>query len=160
MTIEESVVEVREAAVEEILPLRKAVLRPMEPVVVSDYDGYPGVRHIGAFDGGVVVGCATVFPAPYDEDEADAWQLRGMAVDPGRQGLGIGRRVLGPAIELVRATGSPLLWAKARVTALPFYQAMGFEVVDGTFSLGPAQLPHNLIRLSLTGEGRVRRIGP
>lgn len=142
-------IEVREAAVEEILPLRKAVLRPMEPIEPSPYDGYPDVHHFAAFDDGFVVGCATVFPSAYDDLDS-TWQLRGMAVEPGRQGSGIGRLVLSPAIELVRAAGAPALWANARTTALPFYEAMGFAVIGDEFIHGPSELPHYRILLTLT----------
>jgi GNAT superfamily N-acetyltransferase len=148
MMIEDSTIDVREAQVEEILPLRKAVLRPMEPIEPSAYDACPDVHHFAAFTDGVVVGCATVFPSGYD-DIADAWQLRGMAVEPGRQGAGIGRLVLRPAIEHVRAAGARVLWANARTTALPFYQAMGFEIVGDEFSYGPSELPHYRILLRL-----------
>ena len=142
-------IEVREAGVEEILPLRKAVLRPMEPVEPSDYDRHPDVHHLAAFSDGFVVGCATVFPSGYD-DLADAWQLRGMAVEPSRQGSGIGRMVLEAAIECARSAGAPVLWANARTTALPFYEAMGFAVIGEEFIYGPSKLPHYRILLSLT----------
>jgi GNAT superfamily N-acetyltransferase len=139
-------VEVRRADVDEILPLRKAVLRPSEPVVASDYDHFAQTQHLGAFDDGIAVGCATVFPSPYEADQG-AWQLRGMAVAPDRRGTGVGRLVLAAAIDLVRAAGATSLWANARVAALPFYSAMGFEVVSEEFRYGPAELPHNRILL-------------
>lgn len=144
-------IEVRPAEVSEILPLRKAVLRPMEPVAPSEYDAYDGAAHVGAFDGELVVGCATVIPSPYPGDDGgagaieSAWQLRGMAVSPDRQGSGIGALVLGEALILVAATGAPALWANARSTALGFYAAMGFEIVSDEFSYGPAELPHKRI---------------
>lgn len=147
-------IEVRRADVEEILPLRKAVLRPMEPVVASAYDSYREVQHVGAFEDGIVLGCATVFPSPYDGDgtharDDAAWQLRGMAVDPQRQGIGIGGQVLAAAIDLVRAAGASALWANARSTALPFYASMGFEIVSEEFIYGPSELPHKRILLIL-----------
>jgi GNAT superfamily N-acetyltransferase len=141
-------IQVREAAVEEILPLRKAVLRPMEPVEPSEYDGFRDVHHFAAFIDGVVVGCATVFPSGYD-DLVAAWQLRGMAVERSRQGSGIGRLVLEPAIDHVRGAGGAALWANARTTALPFYEAMGFAAVGDEFIYGPSELPHYRILLLL-----------
>jgi GNAT superfamily N-acetyltransferase len=140
-------IEVRRADVDEILPLRKSVLRPSEPVVASDYDLFEHTQHVGAFDDGIAIGCATVFPSPYQEDEA-AWQLRGMAVAPDRQGTGVGRAVLAAAIDLARSEGATALWANARSAALPFYTAMGFEVVSEEFRYGPAELPHKRIRLT------------
>ncbi len=141
-------IEIRPADVEEILPLRKAVLRPMEPVVAAEYDGYPQVQHVGAFENGEVIGCATVFPSAYDGDAA-TWQLRGMAVEPQRQGTGIGGQVLAAAIDLARAAGASAVWANARTTALPFYASMGFEIVSEEFGYGPAELAHKRILLPL-----------
>jgi GNAT superfamily N-acetyltransferase len=146
-------IEVRRADLDEILPLRKAVLRPSEPVVASDYDHFEQTQHIGAFDEGIAVGCATVFPSPYDSGDPafagdhGAWQLRGMAVLPDRQGTGVGRQVLDAAIAVVQAAGATSLWANARITALPFYSAMGFAVVSEEFRYGPAELPHKRILL-------------
>jgi GNAT superfamily N-acetyltransferase len=129
-----------------VLPLRLAVLRPTEPVVEPDWHEVPGIHHFGAYDGDELVGCATVFPSAYD-GEPDAWQLRGMAVVPDRQGQGIGAIVLAEAIETVRASGASLLWANARVTALAFYERLGFDVVGEVYDYGPARLPHKKIEM-------------
>src|SRR5580698_8562423 len=121
-------------------------MRPTEPVVEPDWHEVPGIHHFGAYDGDELVGCATVFPSAYD-GEPDAWQLRGMAVVPDRQGQGIGAIVLAEAIETVRASGASLLWANARVTALRFYERLGFDVVGEVYDYGPAGLPHKKIEL-------------
>jgi GNAT superfamily N-acetyltransferase len=139
---------VRIADADEVRPLRLAVLRPGYPVVASDYDERPDTRHVGAFADGTVVGCASVFPSRY-EDEPKAWQLRGMAVAAGLQGTGIGAQVLLGAIDVVRDAGAPLLWANARVTALGFYERLGFEVVGEEYLHGPLELPHKTIKLGL-----------
>lgn len=139
---------VRVATAAEVLPLRMAVLRPAMPVVASDYDALPDSRHVAALAGEEVVGCATVFPAPYDGFGA-AWQLRGVAVAADRQGEGIGAMVLLGAIDLVRTAGAPLLWANARTTALGFYERLGFLVEGEEFTYGPLELPHRVIRLAL-----------
>jgi predicted N-acetyltransferase YhbS len=139
---------VREGELAEVLPLRRSVLRPGQEVRPSGYDSSPGIRHVVAVAGDEVVGCATVYPAPY-VDEPAAWQLRGMAVAPALQGSGIGARVLLGAIEIARAAGAPLLWANARVTALPFYERLGFEVVGEEYLHGPLELPHKLVLLKL-----------
>jgi GNAT superfamily N-acetyltransferase len=139
---------VRVASADEVRPLRMAVLRPGQPLRVADYDELPETRHVAAFAGDVVVGCATVFPAPY-EDISDAWQLRGMAVAADRQGTGLGAAVLLGAIDLVRVARAPLLWANARTSALGFYERLGFEVVGEEFTHGPLELPHRVIVLAL-----------
>lgn len=135
---------VRVADPEEIRALRMSVLRPGFPIGPSDYDQWPQTRHVAAFAGDVAVGCASVFPYPYDGVD-DAWQLRGMAVAPDRQGTGLGAQVLLGAIDVVRAAGGPLLWANARVTALGFYERLGFDVVGEEFVHGPLELPHRVV---------------
>jgi GNAT superfamily N-acetyltransferase len=141
---------VREATADEVRPLRLGVLRPHAPVVPAAYDLEPDTVHIGAFDGTTVVGCATVFPEPFvhddpPTDDPKAWRLRGMAVAPDRQGQGIGRLVLEAATAAAAQRGAPLLWANGRVTAMSFYQRLGWEAVGEVFSYGPANLAHLVI---------------
>jgi N-acetylglutamate synthase-like GNAT family acetyltransferase len=149
---------VRLATVEEILVVRKSVLRPREPMEPSAYDASVGVRHIGAFSVGGAVGCATIYPSPRD-DEPAAWQLRGMAVADGCRGHGIGGRVLQAAIDVARDAGAPQLWANARVPALDFYASNGFEIVSEEFAYGPAEIPHRVIVLHLSAEDRTVAAG-
>lgn len=139
---------VRAVTAPEILELRMAVLRPGWAVEPADYDQLSTTRHIAALDGAEPVGCASVFPSPYP-DAAKAWQLRGMAVAPDRQGEGIGAMVLLGAIDLVRLAGAPLLWANARITALGFYERLGFQAVGEEFLHGPLELPHRMIVMAL-----------
>ena len=143
---------VRRADVTEILPLRRAVLRPGFPVEASDYPQDPGSVHIGAWDDGRLVGCATVFPDPWAGPPAvpDAWRLRGMAVEPDRQGTGIGARVLAQAVAGARAAGAPLLWANGRSTAIGFYERLGWRVAGEEFTASDTGLPHFPIVLDLT----------
>jgi GNAT superfamily N-acetyltransferase len=139
---------VRIADADEIRALRMAVLRPGYPVEPSAYDERPDSRHVAAYVDGAVVGCASVFPSPY-LDEPLAWQLRGMAVSGKLQGAGIGAKVLLGAIDVARDYKAPLLWANARVTALGFYERLGFAVVGEEYLHGPLQLPHKIITLTL-----------
>jgi GNAT superfamily N-acetyltransferase len=148
---------VRRARVDEILPLRHAVLRPGRPVSYSVYSQDEGSVHIGAWDDDMLVGCATVFPEPWPGSdlqaaEPRAWRLRGMAVDPSMQGTGVGRLVLEEGVAAVRDAAAPLLWANARTSALGFYERLGWRVVGGEFIAGDSGLPHfpMLILLSAT----------
>jgi predicted N-acetyltransferase YhbS len=145
--------DVRRAAAAEIRLLRRDVLRPGGTLDPSPYDRMDATIHIGAFDGGTVIGCASVFPEPCDADPL-AWRLRGMAVDPSRQGEGIGRLVLEATVAAAAQAGAPLLWATGRVSAMSFYQRLGWEAVGDVFSYGPADLPHRLLLLPLSGPRR------
>lgn len=150
--------EVRRATAEEIRPLRHAVLRPGHPESASVYPEDDIAVHISAWDDGMLVGCATVFPDPWKGPEGPpaepaAWRLRGMAVDPSRHRTGVGRVVLSAVVEAAVAGGAPLLWANARTTALPFYEANGWGVAGEEFLTADTGLPHKPIVL-------VPRVGP
>src|SRR4051812_4543863 len=139
---------VHRARVDEIFPLRHAVLRPGRPVSYSVYSEDDGAVHIGAWDDDMLVGCATVFPDPWagtaaQPSEQSAWRLRGMAVDPSRQGSGVGREVLAAAVDAAVGGGAPLMWANARTSALGFYQRHGWRVVGEEFIAADTGLPHH-----------------
>jgi len=138
---------VRHAAVHEIFPLRHAVLRPGRPVSYSVYAEDDGAVHIGAWDDDMLVGCATVFPDPWQGSyalvaEPTAWRLRGMAVDPSRQGSGVGREVLAAAVGAAANAAAPMLWANARTASVGFYERHGWRVVGDEFIAGDTGLPH------------------
>lgn len=142
---------VRRADVAEILPLRRAILRPGYPDDASDYAEDDQAVHIGAWDNGTLVGCATVFadPWPGPPPEPAAWRLRGMAVETSRQGSGVGALVLAEAIGAARAAHAPLIWANGRSSALGFYERHGWRVAGEQFNASDTGLPHFPIVLDL-----------
>ena len=134
-----SVVEIDGASTHD---LRRRVLRDGRTDLPAAYpeDDDPGVLHLGALDDGQVVGVATFVP-----DGSGGWQLRGMAVDPTRQGQGIGRALL----EEGAARAGPL-WAHARDTALGFYERLGWVVEGEGYVHGVMGLPHHRVVLPAT----------
>src|SRR3954451_4652952 len=92
---------VRRAAVDEIMPLRHAVLRPGYPPEASHYAQDDVAVHVGAWEEATLVGWATgvaglgVGPPVV----ADAWRLRGMAMDTSLQVSGVGTQVLDEAVS-------------------------------------------------------------
>ena len=72
-----------------------------------------------------------------------------MAVDPSRQGSGVGAQVLSQAVAAAREAGAPLIWANARTTALGFYLRHGWQVAGEEFLASDTGLPHHPIRLDL-----------
>jgi GNAT superfamily N-acetyltransferase len=128
---------VRRATAAEVLPLRAKILRPNRPVDDArwDCDALPDTRHWLLEERGRVLGVATVLSSPITE--GPEWQLRGMAVDDGQQGRGLGRRLLD---GLVAEVAQPL-WCNARLSAVPFYEKAGWRVISDAFDI-PGVGPH------------------
>ncbi len=128
----------------EVVDLRHAVLRKgrARETAIWAGDDDPATRHWLAEHDGKVVGIASVMPGASPDGVPDAaWQLRGMAVDEGWQGKGVGRALLR---QVVRDVGEPI-WANARTTAADFYAKNGWDVVGEPFEIegvGPHKRIH------------------
>jgi GNAT superfamily N-acetyltransferase len=142
-------VTVRAVAADVTLPLRQQVLRPHQSLheLREPDDDTPASTSVAAVDDatGEVVGTGVVSrrPAPWLPDGGGrdgggpGWQVRAMAVAPGRQGRGIGRAVLDVLLDHVDAHGGGTVWCNARVPARGFYERAGFSPVGEPF-----ELPH------------------
>lgn len=130
---------VRRATADEIVPLRAKILRPGRPVDDGrwDCDRVGDTRHWLIEDAGRVLGVATVLRSPFPDGDGPEWQLRGMAVDDGQRGKGVGARLLD---GLVRDVAEPL-WCNARISAVPFYEKAGWRAVSAAFDI-PGVGPH------------------
>jgi GNAT superfamily N-acetyltransferase len=124
-------VQIQEVDVAATHALRRAVLRGGRPDAEVAYaeDDLPGTFHLAAVDAGAVVAVSTWAPVPsVHRPGAVAWRLRGMAVEDGRQGGGVGAQLLAAAVERLSAAGAEVLWADGRDAALPFYERHGWKV--------------------------------
>jgi GNAT superfamily N-acetyltransferase len=133
---------IRMATVDDIVPLRHAVLRlglPREEAIFAG-DADPSARHAAAWIGKDVVGCATFHRSIWEDQPA--WQLRGMAVSTELRGKGVGQAVLAFLEERVMAE-SPirLFWCNARTPAAGFYRRLGWRIVSDIFEI-PTAGPH------------------
>jgi ribosomal protein S18 acetylase RimI-like enzyme len=71
-------------------------------------------------------------------------RLRGMAVEPQRQGLGIGALLVHSGVQrYLPAAG--LVWAHARDPVLGFYERLGFVVVGEGFIDAATAIPHHVV---------------
>ncbi len=130
----------------ETYALRQRVLRNNQAAAHLQWDGDndPGTFHLGIRDGsGSIVAVSTWLSGP------SATQIRGMATDPALIGGGLGSRLLTAGIERCRSSGSTVVWANARVTAISFYERAGFTVVGAEFETPDTGLPHKVVRLTL-----------
>jgi GNAT superfamily N-acetyltransferase len=133
-----------EIAAADTYPLRLEVLRNDTPSqeVAFDVDDLAGTFHLGVHDGSRLVAVSTWTPQPHG-DEA-AVRLRGMATLPVMQGRGIGAILLEAGCARA-ATVAPLVWARARDTALDFYLRHGFTVDGEGFVDESTGKPHHVI---------------
>ncbi|MEY2399893.1 MAG: hypothetical protein QOJ08_4 [Ilumatobacteraceae bacterium] len=133
-----------EITAEETHPLRLAILRGDTPSRVTTFaeDELPGTVHLGVRDADGIVAISTWIPRPFDDEPAV--QLRGMATARNLQGRGLGALLLEAGCERA-APVAPLVWARARDTALDFYVRHGFTIEGDGFIDEQTQKPHHLI---------------
>jgi len=133
--------------------LRQKILRSNQPLeaMVYSHDTDQTTIHLGAFPEGFSIdsdnplGILSLyresFPQQFERVATPAasqeWRLRGMAVDEKFQGVGLGRRLIQTGIQqlVVNHQGSLRLWCNARVSALMFYQKLGFKAIGKPFSI-------------------------
>lgn len=136
--------------------LRRRVLRGNDPskAVADPCDDDPTSFHFGGFlDGRLVVSASFFLSTSPLGDHLGRYQLRYMATDAAQQGSGYGALVLAEATDTLAALGVRQLWANARDTALGFYRATGWTILEGTEHLSTETLlPHTVIVKSLVDE--------
>lgn len=141
--------EVRPVGASVLYELRRRVLRGNDPnkTVADPRDGEETSLHFGGFLDDRLVVSASFFPTTAPTcAHLFTYQLRYMATDFDIQGHGYGALVLAGAEEALRAQGVEQVWANARDTALGFYRATGWTVLEGTEHLSPeTNLPHTVI---------------
>ena len=133
----------------ELHELRRRVLRNNNPEIsVADpRDEESTAIHYAGFLGDRLVVSASFYPStPPMNRELVTYQLRYMATDFDVQGQGHGALVLDVAEVELRQLGARQVWANGRDTALGFYRATGWLIVEGSEHLSPeTQLPHHVI---------------
>jgi GNAT superfamily N-acetyltransferase len=139
----------RRASIDEILPLRHAILRPGLPPASADFAGdrEPTTRHFAATLGGRVIGCLSLMLKPLED--RPAYQLRGMAIEVSCQRAGIGAALLEYALRQVALEDGPrLFWCNARTGAVEFYVKQGWRIISDQFTIEGVG-PHFRLALDL-----------
>lgn len=145
--------EVEQLPLDDIMALRLAVLRADTPSPSAHYaeDTDPTAVHLGIRQDGVVVACSTWITRPFPPDlSTPAIQLKGMAVVQHLQSQGLGAVILAAGIQRAIAQSKAIVWARARDSAIAFYQRNGFSVVGDMFVDDATGMPHHLVMLDLT----------
>lgn len=126
-------------------PLRRSVLRDgtASDAVEFDGDDLDTTFHLGVRLDDELVAISTWMQRRYpDLPEHVGFQLRGMATDPARRGGGIGGSLLAAGVTRCRELGGGVIWARARVPAIGFYQRHGFETRGAEYVDLTTGLPH------------------
>lgn len=138
---------IQQVDVDTVLPLRALVLRDGGPLDTARFAEDEGALHVAVLDPEVVA-CATTFPSPRD-GEPDAWRIRGVAVHPARRGEGLGEAVVRAAMD---AAGVTAWWCTARVSAVGFWERLGFTAEEDV----PYSLPHGGLHHTMSSKGSGR----
>jgi N-acetylglutamate synthase-like GNAT family acetyltransferase len=98
---------------------------------------------IGAFEDDRILGCCLM-----TRMDAATLRLRQMAVPNNMQGKGVGRALMIFAENIARDLGYKRLCMHARLTALGFYQKLGYRVTGDEFT--EVTIPHYVMEKDLT----------
>ena len=130
---------VRPLVAAETRPLRQRILRPGQAAHELVYPGDDDADslHVGAFEQERLLGVASLLrqsPEAQPPRGGD-WRLRGMAVVPEARRRGVGAALLAACEEHARRHGGTRLWFNARVDAMAFYAALGYQAIGEAYEL-------------------------
>lgn len=131
-----------------ILDLRVRVLRKGTPYTHANYpeDSYPDVVNFCVVRKGNPVATSTWFTKECPEMPGmNAVQLKGMAVDDDLQGSGLGALLIERGLIHAADLGAQIVWARARDSALYFYERRGFRTAGDGFIDEPTAMPHHIV---------------
>jgi|TARA_B110000305_G_scaffold237204_1_gene299986 predicted GNAT family N-acyltransferase len=127
---------VREVLAQETYSVRKEVLRnnlPLPEAMEGDFEKF--TFHLGMFLNTELIGVATFMKNKNSSFNGVQYQLRGMATCQNYQHRGVGRKLLFKGIAILKKRNVEVLWCNARVTALSFYDKLGFISVGEEFEI-------------------------
>src|SRR4051794_31644426 len=107
---------VRQATVDEVLPLRARILRPDLPLESCRYPADAAAVHFAVESGGELVSVVTAHPenSTFAKDARNPWRIRGMATAREFQAQGFGSNVLKGLVDWAQTQDVDLLWCNAR----------------------------------------------
>lgn len=144
--------EVKRIEPEQAYDLRLRVLWPHKERIencVIDIDNREDAIHLGTFDGERIVAIGSLFKSDTPKiQHKEKYRLRAMASDPEYRGRGAGEMLVRKAIEILRSKNMDVLWCDARLTAIGFYEKIGFNVIDEIYEV-PIIGPHKFMYYEL-----------
>jgi len=122
----------------ETYPVRHPVLRTNRPIETCRFEGdeLETTKHYGLFIQEKLVGVTTLMQSSNDFFEnKHQFQMRGMAILSHHQGQGLGAQLIREVEKNIEDYETAVLWFHARMTAVPFYEKMGFEIKGNSFEI-------------------------
>ena len=129
---------VQQVEVQKIRALRHLVLRPGQPIESTDYDrdNDKQTLHYATIFDDTIVTIATFYPEKMQEIlSSNAYRLRGMATHPDYRRMGFARRLMLKVFKDLEQKKCDLLWCKARLVAVKFYESLGFIKTGQLFEI-------------------------
>lgn len=139
------------ASTQDILPIRVKVLREGTPSQDPRYteDDWEITKHLALYKDDEIVGTSSwltkPFPRPHAHSNNFDTQLRGMAIDQSLQSTGLGAELLHYGVQLAQQNGAGIVWARARDSAMQFYEKNGFTTVGDAFTDEATGMSHHLV---------------
>ncbi|WP_322060274.1 GNAT family N-acetyltransferase [Paraburkholderia sp. J63] len=118
-------------AIADVWALRDEILRAGLPPGDSMYAGDQSADtlHVGAFSHGHLVAVSSICRDVSGERNTQVWRLGGMAVKPECRNCGVGTTLARYCIAYAKRSGAESVWCAARISALTFYQNLGFSMI-------------------------------
>lgn len=136
----------------QLWPLRNLVLWQHKNLLDCgiDADTDPGTFHIGAIDeNDNIIGIATfIKESNQNLKDAKQYRLRAMATHPTTRGHGLGKKIIGKAIEKLNDKNIETLWCDARVKACGFYENINFKIKGDIYEV-PEIGAHKLMYIEI-----------
>lgn len=138
---------IKKVGVEQILPLRRTILRPGYTLNESRFEGDldQTTFHLALIKNQEVLAIATFMKMNSNNFMTNyQYQLRGMAVAKKQQGKGLGKAIFLKGEEILKKKSINILWFNARTSAVNFYKKLGGKISGEEFHI-PTVGPHYLM---------------
>ena len=120
--------EIKKISPEDTWAIRHSVMWPDKPITYVQLEEDNNGLHFGVFENDELLSIVSLFI------ENDNAQFRKFATQVIHQGKGHGSALLNFLIQECEKKHIKTLWCNARITAYPFYQKFGFEIVSETWT--------------------------
>jgi len=120
-------IEIKEAELDEILPIRHKVLWPDKPLEFVKVEGDDQGVHLGLYENSQLLTIISLFP------EGKSMRFRKFATLPAYQNRGLGKMMILKVIDYAKENHFERLWCDARTDALNFYERVGFKKFSEPF---------------------------